>query len=141
MKNRSTTIIITDDDDDDKILMQEALLVNGVKKEDVILASDGDELLAILKNHTKSPCLVFLDLNMPRKGGRETLAEIKSNLLLKHIPVIIFSTSSSYEDIISTYKSGSNTYFIKPDYFQELVNMIGVIKAYWFDKASIANHM
>ncbi len=137
MKYNNLTIIIADDDEDDKALIQEALVENGIKGEKVILTSDGEELLNILPRYANNPCIVFLDLNMPRKDGRRALAEIKSNEILKHIPVIIFTTSSSKSDITTSYKLGSNTYFTKPFNYQDLVNLISTIKTYWFEKASL----
>jgi DNA-binding response OmpR family regulator len=137
MRGIEPIIIVTDDDDDDKGLIVEAFVENGVQKEKLVLASDGEELLKILPMYAALPCLVLLDLNMPRKDGRATLSEIKEDKNLKHIPVIIFTTLSSKDDILFTYKAGSNTYFTKPSNFQELVKVTGIIKAYWFDKAII----
>lgn len=134
MKHSFPTIIIADDDIDDKLLIQDALSENGISKEAIILTSDGDELLEVLREYNK-PCIVFLDLNMPRKDGRQTLKEIKSDPFLRHIPVIIFTTSTSTDDVISSYKAGSNTYFTKPSTYSELVNVFHVIKSYWLERA------
>lgn len=139
MKINNITVVIADDDEDDKALLLEALVENGVKKEAVILTADGQELLDTLRQHPGRVCIVFLDLNMPRKDGRAALQEIKGDGALKHIPVIIFSTSSSHSDILSSYMSGCNTYFTKPLYYQELVRQVSVIKTYWLDKATLAN--
>lgn len=134
MKLTNPTIIIADDDVDDKLLIQDALHENGIGRETIILTSDGDELLEVLRKYNK-PCIVFLDLNMPRKDGRQTLKEIKSDPSLKHIPVIIFTTSTSTDDVISSYKAGSNTYFTKPSSYSELVSVFHTIKSYWFERA------
>lgn len=137
MKFNHLTIIIADDDEDDKTLITNALVDNGIKKEHILLTSDGAELLEVLKGFETRPCLVLLDLNMPRKDGFKALAEIKSDQMIKHVPVIIFTTSNSSKDILTTYKLGSNTFFTKPNYYHELVELMGVIKSYWFEKAAL----
>jgi CheY-like chemotaxis protein len=137
MRLNNLTIIIADDDDDDKALMLEALRENGIEKNNIVLASDGEELLTVLPEYARKPCIVFLDLNMPRKDGRKTLQEIRSSESLKHIPVIIFTTSNSAEDVLASYKLGTNTYFSKPFQYRELVNLMQVIKDYWFENATI----
>jgi len=139
MKFNNLTVIIADDDDDDKSLITNALMENGIKHENIILTSDGAELLDVLKDFETRPCLVLLDLNMPRKDGFKALAEIKADNMIKHVPVIIFTTSNSGKDILTTYKLGSNTFFTKPSYYHELVELMGVIKTYWFEKAAVLN--
>lgn len=134
MKPITPTIIIADDDVDDKLLILEALVENGIEKDTIVLTSDGDELLEVLRRF-KKPCIVFLDLNMPRKDGRQALREIKSDPGLKHIPVIIFTTSTSADDIVSSYKAGGNTYFTKPSTYSELVSVFTAVKSYWLEKA------
>lgn len=133
------TIFIADDDDDDKSLLLEALIENGINREKVVLSGDGQELLDNLRQHPARVCIVLLDLNMPRKDGREALLEIKQDGNLKHIPVIILSTSGSRQDILSAYRGGCNTYFTKPTYYRDLVSMVSVIKNYWFEKATLTN--
>lgn len=132
------TVLITDDDDDDKMLLLDALTETGIKKQNVVLISDGEELLQIIPRYANSPCLVFLDLNMPKMDGHQALREIKANDALRHIPVIIFTTSNSAADILATYKLGGNTYFTKPSYYRELVNLVLLIKNYWFENAILA---
>ncbi len=136
MKFSDLSIIIAEDDADDRLLIQDALHENQIEKRQIIFAEDGEELLHLLKGNDYHPHIIFLDLNMPRKDGRQALKEIKSDENLKHIPVIIFTTSSSDEDIFNCYHEGSNTYFTKPARFQELVEIVKVIKSYWMEKAS-----
>jgi CheY-like chemotaxis protein len=133
------TIIIADDDNDDKSLLIEAFLENGMEREQIILASDGEELLSILPAYANIPCIVFLDLNMPRKNGLKVLSEIKADQYLRHIPILIFTTSNSRSDIHSCYDLGSNTYFTKPFSYTELINLVGAIKTYWFEKATLTH--
>lgn len=132
-------VIIADDDIDDRLLLTEALVENGVERDKILLACDGEELLSLLVIHSQTPCLVFLDLNMPKKNGLKVLEAMRSNPTQRHIPVLIFTTSNSRSDIISSYDLGCNAYFEKPYSYSELVDMVGVIKAYWFQKATLIN--
>lgn len=135
MNSNSLTIIIADDDADDRALLLEALIENGISNEKVVLVSDGDELISVLPLHSKLPCIVFLDLNMPKKNGLKVLSEVKADPNLKHIPILIFTTSNSRNDILTSYKLGGNTYFTKPFSYAELSGLVKAIKLYWFEKA------
>ena len=132
---QSLRVMIAEDDIDDQMLIRDALEHNGVDCNDVLFANDGQELLTHLANGCSAPAIVLLDLNMPRKDGRETLREIKSTEKYKHIPVIIFTTSSADEDIRLTYQSGGNSFFTKPSNFDDLVNVLALIKRYWLESA------
>ena len=79
------------------------------------------------------PGLILLDLNMPRKEGREALKEIKSHPDLRSIPVVVMTTSKAEEDIIATYDLGVNSFITKPVTFEGLVDVLGVIGRYWFE--------
>lgn len=133
-----TSIIIAEDDADDRLLIEDALNENSISSDSLLFVSDGEELVDRLNKHATKPSLVFLDLNMPRKDGRQALREIKDNEKLKHIPIIILSTSNSEEDIETSYKNGVNTYFAKPSKYSELVEIIATVKAYWWEKAALA---
>lgn len=137
MTLKNLTILVADDDEDDKAFLMDAFSEIGILPENVIMTSDGVELLHALSDFKNKPCIVFLDLNMPRKDGRETLREIKSSNMLSHIPVLIFTTSNSREDILSAYRAGGNTFFTKPLYYSELVTLVGAIKDYWFERAMV----
>ena len=79
------------------------------------------------------PALILLDLNMPRKDGREALKEIKSNPELRRIPIVVLTTSKAEEDILRTYDLGVNSYVTKPVTFESLVETIKVLGKYWFE--------
>jgi len=134
------SIIIADDDSDDQSLLSDALVANGIDRGKIILVSDGEELTNLLPRYAKSPCLVFLDLNMPKKSGLKVLSEVKTNPDLKHIPMLIFTTSSSKSDISSSYQLGGNSYFPKPFSYSELINLVAVIKSYWLDKGILPDY-
>src|SRR5690606_16488941 len=100
---------------------------------------DGEELIDYLKQRgkykdvaTPRPGMILLDLNMPRKDGRETLKEIKADPDLKDIPVVIFTTSKAEEDVFRSYQLGSNSFITKPVTFEKLVRVIGALGTYWF---------
>ena len=120
LSNRPLNILLADDDAGSREIFIEAIgdIAPRVK---VNVAPNGQKLMSILLSETTPlPDIVFLDLNMPLKSGRECLLEIRNNERLKGIPVIIYSTSSNDEHIEDTYEGGANFYLIKPDSFGDL---------------------
>ncbi|MES2649433.1 MAG: response regulator [Bacteroidota bacterium] len=118
-----TSIIMADDDLDDRELFSDVLKEIDCNVQ-LDFAEDGEHLMRKLYNESIVPDLVFLDLNMPNKGGRECLDLIRSNQKLKDLIVIIFSTSNSPVDIKETYDKGANLYVSKPGSFYQLIEMI-----------------
>jgi CheY-like chemotaxis protein len=131
-------ILMADDDEDDTTLVKEALQESGLRS-DFRSVPDGAELMDYLHrvgphaNPLAYPCpdLILLDLNMPRKDGREALKEIKSDPSLCTIPVVIFSTSQEKEEIKSCYSAGANSYVVKPVTFEELLLLVKHLEKYW----------
>ena len=131
---------MADDDADDRMLTREALveshLLNGFET-----VEDGEELMDYLLSRGKysgaaarpQPGLILLDLNMPRKDGREALKEIKSHPDLRRIPVVVLTTSKADEDIIRTYDLGGNSFISKPVTFDGLVDVLKTLGKYWFE--------
>jgi CheY-like chemotaxis protein len=115
------TVLLIDDDKDDLEMLQQALVDINIDHK-IIEAHNGEEGLTILRrflDKKELPCLIVLDINMPRMDGRQTLVEIKSDKTLSEIPIVIFSTSSSQLD--KTFFERYNTaYFVKPVKFEEL---------------------
>ena len=117
-------VMLADDDKDDREFFEEVvteinstILVQGVK--------DGLELMEVLnKKNTLLPAILFLDLNMPGKNGKECLKEIKNNSRLKDMPVVIYSTSALGKDIRDTHSLGANLYISKPNNFNAAISMI-----------------
>ena len=137
-KRDAITILMADDDDDDFLLTKKALAESRLANT-LVRVEDGEELLDYLKRRGRyensdvvRPGMILLDLNMPRKDGRETLKEIKSDPELKDIPVVIFTTSKTEEDVFRSYQLGSNSFITKPVTFDKLVNVITALGAYWF---------
>jgi len=135
-------ILIVDDDDDDRALIKEAFEVIQVHNP-LCFLENGQNLMDYLfrrgeyssKDEYYRPGLILLDLNMPRKDGREALKEIKSHPALKCIPVAVFTTSTAQEDILLCYSLGVNTFITKPVTFNSLVEMLRVLTRYWFEIA------
>jgi CheY-like chemotaxis protein len=133
-------ILLADDDDDDCMLTREALAESRLLSE-LYVVRDGEELLDYLYHRGKyanpnsfpRPGLILLDLNMPKKDGREALREIKNDPQLRQIPVIILTTSKAEEDIYHTYDLGANSFIIKPMNFESLVEVMRTIGKYWFE--------
>jgi len=145
MKNKSASkepdlkkdplyIILADDDEDDRELFAEAMQESGHKIK-LDFAEDGKELLAILDAAEKElPHMIFLDLNMPNKSGKECLEYIRQSVRLKDIPIIIYSTSSSTQDIDETFEKGANLYISKPTSYNDLLSMAKNVLAFnWND--------
>jgi CheY-like chemotaxis protein len=131
MKPRHT-ILIVDDDADDREIMKDAF-ITAIEDLEYVFLENGDKLLEYLNANIENPepCLVLLDLNMPGKDGRETLKEMKCNKGFHHIPVIVFTTSSSERDRLMAYDLGANCFITKPDTFNKLVEMAKCIGKLW----------
>jgi CheY-like chemotaxis protein len=135
------TILICDDDEDDRMLTQQALerahISNALR-----FAVDGEDLLDYLHQRgayagetgqAPRPGLILLDLNMPRKDGREALQEIKADPKLRNIRVVILTTSKAEEDILRTYDLSAASYITKPVTFEGLLDVVRTMGKYWLE--------
>ncbi|HEX8831540.1 MAG TPA: response regulator, partial [Longimicrobium sp.] len=137
---RPFTILMADDDEDDRLLATEALAESRLSNE-LRCVEDGVELMDYLHRRGRyappasapRPGLILLDLNMPRKDGREALREIKSDPLLRSIPVVVLTTSRADEDIARSYDLGANSYIAKPVTFEGLVDVVRALGRYWIE--------
>lgn len=137
---KSITILIADDDADDRLMIRDALEENRLAN-DVRFVENGEELMEYLTRQGKyrnlesspKPGLILLDLNMPKKDGREALKEIKSHPELRGIPVVVLTTSKAEEDIYRTYNLGVNSFITKPVTFESLVTITRDLGRYWFE--------
>ncbi|WP_346293036.1 response regulator [Sphaerothrix gracilis] len=133
-------ILMAEDDEDDRLLTQEALVESRLANP-LYFVNDGEELLDYLHHRgayqdpalSPRPGLILLDLNMPKKDGREALLEIKADSHLRHIPIIVMTTSQQEEDIVRSYSLGVNSFIVKPVTFEQLVEVIKCIGRYWFE--------
>lgn len=136
---KAITILMADDDEDDRLLAREAF-IEGRLRNELRFVEDGEDLMDYLFRRGKyagtnipRPDIILLDLNMPRKDGREALKEIKSDPNLRSIPVIVLTTSKSDEDIVKSYDLGVNSFIKKPVKFDSLVDVIRSIGKYWLE--------
>jgi len=133
-------ILMADDDSDDRLLTKRALEASRVVN-DLRFVEDGEELMDYLLQRggyadpdgAPRPGLILLDLNMPRKDGREALAEIKKNPALHRIPVVVMTTSKAEEDVLRSYDLGANSYITKPVTFERLVDLMKTLGTYWIE--------
>jgi CheY-like chemotaxis protein len=140
----SIVIMIADDDPEDRMLAKDALAEARVAN-DIRYVEDGEELMDYLKRRGKyadpadspRPGMLLLDLNMPRKDGREALEEIKADPALRTIPVVILTTSEADEDILRSYGLGASSYITKPVTFDGLVKIMKALNSYWFEIVSL----
>ena len=139
MSSESVTILMADDDHEDRMLASDALKESKLLN-DLRFVCDGEELLDYLLRRGKyedpatspRPGLILLDLNMPRKDGREALKEIKEIEALRQIPIVVLTTSKADEDIQKTYHLGVSSYISKPVSFSGLVEVMKALGNYWF---------
>ncbi len=129
-------LLMAEDDPEDQMLVRKAFAQAHLANE-LTIVSNGEELMDYLNRRppyqeAPRPDLLLLDLNMPRKDGREALHEIKSDPHLRTIPVIVLTTSSADEDILRSYDLGVNSYIEKPVTFPKLVELVTELGKYWF---------
>ncbi|NML22489.1 response regulator [Pseudoflavitalea sp. G-6-1-2] len=136
-------ILIAEDDADDRFLLQTAFEENGLT-DPLEFVENGIELMEyldkVLQNKTLDmnyPGFILLDLNLPKKDGREVLKEIKQHPELRKIPVVVFTTAKNENEIKRCYEAGANSYVVKPVSFEALVNVIRELRNYWFNTASV----
>jgi two-component system, response regulator len=140
IRAKPVTILIADDDPDDRLLVKDAFREN-LLHNPLFFVEDGEELMDYLRRRGKyaerqsspSPGLILLDLNMPKKDGREALQEIKSDPCLRRIPVIVLTTSKAEEDILRSYDLGVNCFITKPVTFAGLVEVTKTLGKYWLE--------
>ena len=137
-------ILLAEDDPDDRLLLQDAVKECGWPGE-LRFVENGEELLDYLCRRGKyqapssapPPGLILLDLNMPRKDGREALREIKADAGLRRVPVVVFTTSKADTDVASLYELGASSFISKPVHFEGLVNVIRALGQYWFQTVQL----
>jgi chemotaxis family two-component system response regulator Rcp1 len=132
---RPIDILLVEDNPGDVRLTEEALRDSKVQNK-LYVARDGMEATAFLRREGKyanapHPDLILLDLNLPKKDGPEVLAEIKEDPALKHIPVVILTSSKAEEDIIKTYNLHANCYITKPIDLEQFMTVVNSIRDFW----------
>ena len=132
---RVANLLLVEDTASDVRLVKEAVKEIGVPVE-VAVAKDGIEAMNYLRDaeagNVSRPDLVLLDLNLPRKNGREVLTEIKGSPNLRQIPVVVMTSSQAEEDVNAAYALNANCYIIKPSDLSEYVDVVRSIEDFWF---------
>jgi CheY-like chemotaxis protein len=134
--SRPVEVLLVEDNPGDVRLTREALK-EGKIRNNLHVARDGVEALAFLRRQGEHagaprPDLILLDLNLPRKDGREVLTEIKDDASLRQIPVVILTSSQAEEDIIRAYDLHANCYISKPVDLDQFINVVRSIEDFWF---------
>ena len=132
---KAVEILLIEDNPGDVRLTLEALH-EGKVKNNLVVAPDGEAALAILRRegaHAEAPRpdLILLDLNLPKKDGREVLAEIKADEKLHCIPVVVLTTSKSEEDVLRSYQLNANCYITKPVDLEQFIRVVRAIEDFW----------
>ena len=140
---KAIALLMAEDDPEDQMLVRKALKHARLYNE-LNTVNDGEKLMQYLRRQgeyadAELPDLILLDLNMPRKDGREALAEIKADPVLRRIPVVVLTTSSAEEDIFRSYDLGVNSYIQKPVTFDKLVEVCEKLGEYWFEIVKLPN--
>jgi CheY-like chemotaxis protein len=139
--HRPLTILLADDDEEDRELARDALYSSHLAN-DMRFAVDGQDLMDYLRREgvyadpavdAPRPGVILLDLNMPKKDGREALAEIKADPGLRRIPIVVLTTSKDEEDVLRSYDLGCNSFITKPVTFAGLVEVMRTWTRYWFE--------
>lgn len=136
---RPPVILMAEDDADDRLLARDALAESRCDHE-LHCVENGEELLDYLhrrggyadKSRSPRPSLILLDLNLPRKDGREALREIRNDPNLRRIPIVVFTTSTADADVEFVYEMGANSCITKPASFDSLVEVLSLLGRYWF---------
>ena len=130
-------VVLADDDQDDQEIFSEALDAAKIPA-NLTVVEDGQELIDHLKDKTEpNPDIIFTDINMPSKGGKEALAEIKKDEDLKDIPIVVLSTSKNPKDIEDTLNKGANLYVQKPNSFHNFILVLKKIFQLLWTKALV----
>jgi chemotaxis family two-component system response regulator Rcp1 len=141
---RPVEILLVEDNPGDVRLTVEALR-DGKVRNHLSVAGDGEEALAFLRREGKHaeaprPDLILLDLNLPRKDGREVLAEIKADEFLRTIPVVVLTTSRAEQDIVRSYDLHANCYITKPVDFEQFITVVRSIEQFWLTIVALPDH-
>jgi chemotaxis family two-component system response regulator Rcp1 len=134
-QDRQIEILLVEDNPGDVRLTQEVFKEGKIRNK-LSVAWNGEEALAYLHREGRfaqapRPDIILLDLNLPRKGGREVLAEIKADAKLKCIPVVILTTSQAEQDIAESYNQHANCYIVKPVELEQFINVVRTIEGFW----------
>jgi chemotaxis family two-component system response regulator Rcp1 len=144
MNSQPIEVLLVEDDPGDIELMEIAFQRSQLRIP-LQVVNDGEEALAYLRKEGKfanavQPDLILLDLNLPGLNGQEVLQKIKADEQLKHIPVVILTTSKAQEEILSSYKLGANAYMTKPVNMEGFATIVKSLDCFWFTVVKFPHH-
>ena len=144
-KGRPAEILLVEDNRGDAILAQKAF-THATIPNHITVAANGMQAMEILRregeySHAATPDIILLDLNLPKKSGKDVLAEIKSDEKLKRIPVIILSSSRAEGDVVKSYELHANGYIMKPGTLEKYREIVSVVENFWFSMVILPNGM
>lgn len=141
MTARPMHILLVEDSPTDRLIAVQAMKSAGVETT-LDFAEDGVQAMeylqaALVNPDVRRPDLILLDLNLPRKDGRDVLSEIKANPDLRLIPVVVLTTSDAKDDVLNAYSLHANSYLTKPVDFREFTRILSVLASYWFEVVTL----
>jgi CheY-like chemotaxis protein len=136
MLRQNKTLFIVDDDEDDISLVKSAFLENNLTY-DITSFGCGTDLIEHFDKEEYVPDLILMDLNMPKMNGFQTMEILRKSERLKHIPIIVFTTSGHSEEVMKSYRIGGNSFITKPSKYSELLILIQKLALYWFETVSL----
>ncbi len=144
MSSKSIHVLMVEDDAEDVMLTKEALSSSKVSL-DLQVVEDGAQAMAYLRqeppyDNAPRPDMILLDLNLPKKNGREVLNEMREDTNLRGIPVIILTTSDQQEDVLKTYELGANCYITKPVGLEQFSKVVSSIDHFWFSIVKLPHY-
>jgi len=133
-------ILLVEDNPADVLLTQRVFLQANIEAK-IEVAEDGVKALEMLEGTAEStaidPVLILMDINMPRKNGKDVLKEIKASLHLRHIPVVMLTTSDAHDDIRESYENYASGYIVKPARLGEFMKAVQTLKSFWFETVTL----
>ena len=137
MISRPMEILYVEDNPGDVLLARKSLQVANVANR-LNVVTNGDAAIGFLRKEgeykdVRRPDLILLDLNLPRKSGREVLSEIKEDPLLRTIPIVVLTTSEAEADVLASYALGANCYVVKPPGLDEFISLVRSIQEFWLE--------
>jgi CheY-like chemotaxis protein len=140
MPSSRGAIVIAEDSEFDQMILRRAFAAAEIEA-DLLFVNDGEELLqhlnSIVEEEAPAPGIVLLDLHMPRMNGREALQAIRADERLKHLPIVMLTTSDSEKHVREFYGLGANSYVVKPNNFDDVVATVKQLRDYWFSTARL----
>jgi CheY-like chemotaxis protein len=138
-ESQPIVVLLVEDDPGDVVLIQEAFEHNKLRNR-LHVVGDGVEAMEFLRNGAERPDLILLDLNLPRKDGREVLGEVKGDARLRSIPVVVLTTSKAEEDILRSYDLHANAYVTKPVDFSRFIEVVRQIDEFFVTVVKLPGH-